>query len=114
MKFAVVFYLLLCHRPALKCFLNSKNVARSYTVCLRSGKTENLQYTLYCLKKEINALKFCLRDDGSVPDAVIRELVATYGFDDKKFLRSQLTLLQKKELLFLKKELGNYLLILVI
>jgi hypothetical protein len=69
-----------------------------------------LQKTLECLEKEISALKFCLRDDDSVPNAVIRELVATYGFDDKKFLRSQLTLLQEKELLFLKQELGNILL----
>jgi hypothetical protein len=84
------------------------------TVSLQSGRTEKMQNTLNCLEKEIFALKFCLRGDGSVADAVIRELVATYGFDDKKFLRSQLTLLREQQLLLMKQELGNYLLTLTI
>jgi hypothetical protein len=52
------------------------------------------------LKAEIRALKFCLRSDKSAtPSDDIREHVLTYGFDDKRFLRSQLTLVREELLL---------------
>jgi hypothetical protein len=57
------------------------------------------------VKELIHALEFCLRegDVDTVDDSNIRKLIATYGLDDKVFLRTQLSLAREKELHLLKQ-----------
>jgi hypothetical protein len=43
------------------------------------------------VRLKIKAVEFCLRNDGSRPGDDIRELVQMFGFDDKAFLRRQLS-----------------------